>query len=458
VKYLVIENKGEIVPEALFLMGASTKRNDASKIGMFGTGNKFALAVLLRDNIQVQIYAGQTKYTFLTDQVNLRDQSFSRVLVKEGRKSPVPTNFTTEMGLGWDAEGAFRELVSNAYDEEQPAVFTTSHPEGKEGYTRIVLGYSDTVAALHKDFDRLFLFGRKPLEKDPMGHWALYSPLGPGFRVYRKGILVYQDQTTKAAFDYELNSVEISDERKASWSAVNWSMAEAFDKLSIENKRVVFKNAQHGDTAEGKCDYVQYFTSSSDWQEIVGGKVVTNSAAACLIEGEATNHEVAVVSAGWESALQKVDGVKSVLDVIGSARMKGYTPATIDDLDDSQKETLTEALTWMEQAGMEISITDLNLFAAKATAPDGEYDLADRRLLLNVVALLKGPAAVIKTLIKIFIERQINDLAMTRSWQDKAVEYIYTALSFKIQKQHEAQDSMAEAAFSCGASLDAPYI
>lgn len=49
-KYIRIKNQWLIEPQALHLVGASTKRNDASKIGQFGSGNKYAMAYLLRNN------------------------------------------------------------------------------------------------------------------------------------------------------------------------------------------------------------------------------------------------------------------------------------------------------------------------------------------------------------------------------------------------------------------------
>lgn len=52
--YLKISNKGLLDVEALTLLGASSKRGDNTKIGMFGSGNKFSLAYLLRNNYNIK--------------------------------------------------------------------------------------------------------------------------------------------------------------------------------------------------------------------------------------------------------------------------------------------------------------------------------------------------------------------------------------------------------------------
>ena len=62
-KYLKIVNKGEIYEKAFTLIGASTKRGDDSKIGFFGSGLKYAMAVLLRNEIHFKTGNSTTVYS-----------------------------------------------------------------------------------------------------------------------------------------------------------------------------------------------------------------------------------------------------------------------------------------------------------------------------------------------------------------------------------------------------------
>ncbi len=95
-KYIKIKNIGLIEPQALYLVGASTKRNDFSKIGQFGSGNKYALAFFLRNGYEVKVFSGLNEIKIETRKETFRDHDFNVIYVN-GEKSSI----TTEMGKDW---------------------------------------------------------------------------------------------------------------------------------------------------------------------------------------------------------------------------------------------------------------------------------------------------------------------------------------------------------------------
>ena len=68
-QYLMIQNFGEAPIEGYTTLGISTTRNSnfSNVIGQFGSGNKQAINVLLRNKIPTIVFAGKTKLEFYTE-------------------------------------------------------------------------------------------------------------------------------------------------------------------------------------------------------------------------------------------------------------------------------------------------------------------------------------------------------------------------------------------------------
>lgn len=79
--YLQIRSKGEIDIQAFTLIGASTKTGDSSKIGMYGSGNKYAISSLLRQKINFKVFSGESEIVFSTSPNTFRDKAFDVILV-----------------------------------------------------------------------------------------------------------------------------------------------------------------------------------------------------------------------------------------------------------------------------------------------------------------------------------------------------------------------------------------
>ena len=103
-KYICFKNTGTIEPDFISSFGVSVK-NDNSCIGFFGTGLKYALAILMREGAKVTIYSGGKTMRIGTKDAILKGKSFKFVTMN-GKQLP----FTTELGKTWEPWMAYREL------------------------------------------------------------------------------------------------------------------------------------------------------------------------------------------------------------------------------------------------------------------------------------------------------------------------------------------------------------
>ena len=144
------QNKGEIDVRGLFTFGASAKINETA-IGYFGTGLKYALAVLLREGCEVDVYSGTRRIEITSKPVMMRDVEFNMVHFN-GKEA----SFTVDLGKNWELWMAYRELRANAMDEEDWHV--GRNLAARVGYTTIVVR-GNKFASLHdqQDGDGVFL-------------------------------------------------------------------------------------------------------------------------------------------------------------------------------------------------------------------------------------------------------------------------------------------------------------
>jgi len=91
--------------------GVSAK-NDSGAIGKFGTGLKYAIAVLLREGRHLSIETGGVLYEFTTHDEEFRGKKFKQCYCNG---QPLP--FTTHLGSEWELWMAYREIASNCMDE-----------------------------------------------------------------------------------------------------------------------------------------------------------------------------------------------------------------------------------------------------------------------------------------------------------------------------------------------------
>ena len=206
---LTFTNPGHIDPMAMLTFGVSAKSDDTA-IGMFGTGLKYAIAVLLRNGYKIEIYAGDKHYQFSKQTQTIRVKEFDLVSM-----NGVSVNFTTDLGKFWEPWMAVRELASNALDEAGKWGLVNRLNHKQDGTTIAVFG--PNTQQLHDECNSVFL-ATEPLEKFDnieihanSSHWLYYRGIRalkldkPTIFTYNitRELTLTEDRTIKWRWDAE---------------------------------------------------------------------------------------------------------------------------------------------------------------------------------------------------------------------------------------------------------------
>src|ERR1700676_2593197 len=135
--YVVFENPGEIDAAAIRTFGVSVKEGD-NPIGFFGTGLKYALAILLRNGHSVTVQSGLRKHRFALKDVTIRGEAFKVVTMDRQE-----LGFTTQVGKTWELWMAYRELHCNCKDEGGSVYVADAAPKPAAGVTRVIVSGDD---------------------------------------------------------------------------------------------------------------------------------------------------------------------------------------------------------------------------------------------------------------------------------------------------------------------------
>lgn len=109
--------------EAFSLLGVNVKTTTTA-IGRFGTGLKYAVAVILRHGGIIKLFVEGVEYEFYLHSKEFRGKTFQQIRMRKRDSGPIgrwlsskALPFTTEFGKDWKLWQAYRELESNTIDE-----------------------------------------------------------------------------------------------------------------------------------------------------------------------------------------------------------------------------------------------------------------------------------------------------------------------------------------------------
>ncbi len=199
---VVFKNKGLIDLRAVTTMGACIKEGD-NPIGFFGTGLKYALAVLLREGCKVTLFRGTQKIEFKLKDRTIRGKKFKMVCMNH-----VELPYTIEFGKNWELWHAYRELYSNTLDEN--GTINGGADIGERAYHTTFVVQGAAFDKIHLEAGGIFL---QSTPTHILEGLELHDNMGGGKWIYYKGIRVYE-LPKQAMFDYNITSdIRLTEDR-----------------------------------------------------------------------------------------------------------------------------------------------------------------------------------------------------------------------------------------------------
>lgn len=201
-------NNGVFDIRGMLTFGLSAKQDD-SAIGFFGTGFKYAIAIILRNHGSIKITTRGNDgyfycYEFVTKREDFRGQERDFVFIFDHSTGDyIPANFTTHMGINWKPWMAFRELYCNCIDEK--GEISTDYSDGFD--TVIEVDCMAISEALSEKDSYILPVDLSPVFETP--EIQIFDRKMP--YIFYKGVAVY---SVDSAFGYNIKShIQLTEDR-----------------------------------------------------------------------------------------------------------------------------------------------------------------------------------------------------------------------------------------------------
>lgn len=337
-KYLKISNDGVLDIRLVALMGGTTKANDEYKIGQFGTGLKYTLAFLYRNNLDFKIFAGQDEVVLHTEVEEIRGENFEIICINSQR-----TSITTKMGEDWQAWMIVRELWCNALDEGGAAKSIVSQCDGEEGKTAFYIQIDSQIQTVLDDWEKYFIHGKEPMFKND--RYAIY-PGGDKLRLYKNGVLIYErEKPQPALFSYDILGAEINELREFK-GYLNYEIAHALAGANEKVATYFLENIKES-VYEGSesMTWSMYQTWGEAWKNVVGSAKLIHQKAKNDIEARGLEVDmtgiILVPKSVYSSLTQQFKG-------IGALTVAGKVGEFYENYDEKTENKIKQGLVILE--------------------------------------------------------------------------------------------------------------
>jgi hypothetical protein len=393
--FLKIENVGVCPPEGFTVFGISLAdtSSNAGVIGQFGSGNKHAVAVLLRNELSPVVFAGTLRLEFGTRPQVVSDaqatKEFNRVVVKYGGSDPVSGSsrssaedlgFVLDYGRqDWDEVAlALREFVSNAIDRSirewgdwsgvKIEVVDEAQVRAKRNFTRVFVPLSAEVLAFYNDLGKWFLHFSEPESLSKAILPKKNRNLGDrkAAVIYRRGVRVreFESSDTESLFDYNMDQLRIDESRRASDWDVKHGAGKALASADKPTLAVLFDRLLNSDKVawEFGFDIYSLSPSSGDSADALTQRSKNWSEAFAQVAGE----DAVLTGKGTKDQLERKGFVPVVApeNLVSAAGMYGVsTPASVLSLDELVGREISDPTpdaqaavdfvwSWLEETGL----------------------------------------------------------------------------------------------------------
>lgn len=386
--YTIFRNKGVLDPRSISTFGVSSKEG-AGAIGYFGTGLKYAIAILLREGQEVTIQSGGEIFNFSTRREVIRKDEFDLVLM-----NGEPLGFTTELGKNWELWQACRELYCNCKDEggEVDGAYAPEHLAFSPDETAVIV-QGEEFADVWTSREKFLLLDSKPLAE--IGDILELHP-GPSEHVFYRGIRAHT-LSEPSVFTYNIKrKMDLTEDRTLKYF---------FDTSNVIRLGVVAKLTDADLIEKAVTAPKGTFEHDFDWRGIMPGDTFIG--------------KVSELVRAFSSTLNK-----SAADAIRVFQLDQLTEAKPAELSDVDRQRLERAVTFCESLGYPVreypfTVTDF--------LGDGVLGMAHKgRIYLSTRVFMMGTKMLAGTILEEFIHLRHGLLDNSRSMQNFLVDAVVT--------------------------------
>jgi hypothetical protein len=239
-------NQGLFDKNAMLTFGVSAKEDDTA-IGYFGTGFKYATAIILRIGGSVTVRSMGEVFVFEKKSTIIRGQEF-QIVTCNGENA----GFTTHLGVNWKPWMAFRELYSNCKDEKGLA------SETQADFDTVIEVTCPEIAESFRNAHKYFITGKPVLTTDKVEIFDRLSEF-----VYYRGVAVAD--AGESLYSFNITSpISLSEDRQA---AYQWQWKEIVSEAlqSITNGAMLREILTSEDEFVKSMDYSSAYETSDEF-------------------------------------------------------------------------------------------------------------------------------------------------------------------------------------------------